>query len=136
MRKNLLVLIVLLLSISASSIVAEFDFSTTGKIAGRITDASTGEALPFVNIIVMGTNYGTASDIDGYYSILNILPGTYEVKASTIEFSATLVKNVKVSIDLTTTVDLTLSETSLSFGEDIFSNESQHKSLRELNSMS
>jgi len=119
MRKNLFVLIVLFLTLSTSNIVADFDFATTGKIAGRITDVSTGEALPFVNIIVMGTNYGAASDIDGYFSILNIPPGTYEVKASAIGFSSTLVKNVKVSIDLTTDLDLTLSETSLTLGEDV-----------------
>ena len=119
MRKNLFVLIVLFLSLSASNIVADFDFATTGKIAGRITDVTTGDALPFVNIIVMGTNYGAASDIDGYYTILNIPPGTYEVKASAIGFSSTLVKNVKVSIDLTTNVEITLSETSLSLGEDV-----------------
>ncbi len=64
----------------ASSVFA----GTTGKIAGRITDANTGEALPFVNVIIMGTNLGAASDIDGYYSILNIPPGVYVVKASAI----------------------------------------------------
>ncbi len=45
---------------------------TKGKIAGRITDALSGEPLPFVNVIIMGTNLGAATDIDGYYSILNV----------------------------------------------------------------
>lgn len=118
MRKNLVVLIFLLLTISVPIFSADYDFATTGKISGRITDA-TGEALPFVNIIVMGTNYGAASDIDGYYSILNIPPGTYEVKASAIGYNSTIVKNVQVSIDLTTNVDLTLTETSVSLSEDV-----------------
>jgi hypothetical protein len=30
---------------------------TTGKIAGKVTDSKTGEALPFVNIIIVGTNF-------------------------------------------------------------------------------
>ncbi|MCF6270891.1 MAG: TonB-dependent receptor [Melioribacteraceae bacterium] len=119
MRKSLFVLILLFLSLSVSSISADYDLATTGKIAGRITDAATGDALPFVNIIVMGTNYGAASDIDGYYSILNIPPGTYEVKASAIGFNSTLVKNVRVSIDLTTNIDITLTETSVSLSEDV-----------------
>jgi hypothetical protein len=70
--------IVIFSSISAQS----------GKISGRITDAATDEPLPFVNIIVMGTMSGAASDIDGYYSILNIKPGTYEVKASAIGYQS------------------------------------------------
>ena len=39
------------------------------KITGTITDASTGEALPGVNIIVEGTTIGVISDLDGKFSI-------------------------------------------------------------------
>ena len=56
-------------------IVANLAFAQSGKIAGKVTDASTGEALPFVNIIVVGTTMGAASDIDGNYFIINISPG-------------------------------------------------------------
>ncbi len=113
MRKNLLVLIAILLSITSINHAA-----TTGKIAGRVTDAN-GEPIPFVNIIVIGTNFGAAADIDGYYSIINIPPGTYEVKASAIGYNATIVKNVKVSIALTTNIDFTLTETSVALNEDV-----------------
>ena len=38
-------------------------------VTGTITDSSTGETLPGVNIIVDGTNTGTTSDIDGAFSL-------------------------------------------------------------------
>ena len=38
-------------------------------VTGTVTDASTGEPLPFVNILIQGTQLGAASDIDGQYSI-------------------------------------------------------------------
>ncbi len=38
-------------------------------VEGIITDASTGEALPFVNIVVKGYNYGTNSDFDGKFKL-------------------------------------------------------------------
>ena len=38
-------------------------------IAGKVTDASSGESLPGVNIIVPGTNIGTATDSKGNYSL-------------------------------------------------------------------
>lgn len=109
------------IGILATSITANpvYDLGTTGKIAGQITDAVSGEPLPFVNVIILGTTLGAASDIDGYYSILNIPPGTYEVKASAIGYNATTVTNVQVSIDLTTNVDFQLTETSLELGEDV-----------------
>jgi len=101
-----------------SNFAADYDFATTGKIAGRVVDA-TGEAIPFVNIIVIGTNYGAASNIDGYFSIINIPPGTYQIKASAIGYNSTVVQNVRVSIDLTTNIDMTLTETSISLSEDV-----------------
>ncbi len=105
----------LVLLLVSSSIFA----GTTGKIVGRITDATTGEALPFVNVIIMGTNSGAATDIDGYYAILNVPPGTYEVKASAIGYNSITMQNVKVSIDLTTDISFELSSTSIELSEEV-----------------
>ena len=38
-------------------------------VTGQVTDASTGEALPGVSILLKGTSTGTITDIDGMYSI-------------------------------------------------------------------
>ncbi len=91
----------------------------SGKIAGQITDAATGDPLPFVNVIVMGTMSGAATDLDGYYSILNVRPGTYDVKASAIGYQAKTVQGVRVSIDLTSKIDFTLAEESVELGEEV-----------------
>jgi CarboxypepD_reg-like domain/TonB-dependent Receptor Plug Domain len=107
--------IFLLLFLVTSSVFA----GTTGKIVGRITDASTGEALPFVNVIIMGTTLGAATDIDGYLSILNVPPGTYDVKASAIGYNAVTMQSVKVSIDLTTDVSFQLTSASIDLGEEV-----------------
>ena len=53
---------------------------TTGKIAGKITDADTQEALPGANVTIVGTNMGAATNVDGEYFILNIPPGNYSVR--------------------------------------------------------
>jgi hypothetical protein len=92
---------------------------TTGRLAGRITDAATGDPLPFVNVVLMGTTLGAATDIDGYYSILNIPPGNYVVKASAIGYNSVSYQDVKISIDLTTTINFQLSETSVELTEEV-----------------
>jgi outer membrane receptor protein involved in Fe transport len=94
-------------------------FAQSGKIAGRVTDGSTGEALPFVNIIVEGTTQGAASDIDGYYSIIGLRPGNYNVKASAIGYNSQTVQGVRVSIDLTTQVNFELLEASIELKEEV-----------------
>lgn len=39
------------------------------KITGTITDAKTGEVMPGVNIVLVGTTIGTISDVNGKYSL-------------------------------------------------------------------
>ncbi len=40
------------------------------QITGKVLDSTTGETLPGVNIMVDGTTQGTATDLDGNFSIL------------------------------------------------------------------
>ena len=57
-----------------------------GTIAGTIKEAGNGSGLPGVNVMVKGTYYGTASDLDGRYKINNISPGSYDVEISMIGY--------------------------------------------------
>jgi hypothetical protein len=60
-----------------------------GTLQGKIKDKTTGEMLPFVNVVVElnGTQKGGASsDFDGNYKISSINPGTYTVRASSIGY--------------------------------------------------
>lgn len=83
----------------------------TGKLAGRVTDKQTGEALLGVNIILMGTTMGAAADEEGRYYILNIPPGTYELKASAIGFHTIIITDVGVKTDLTTEINIQMEST-------------------------
>ena len=60
---------------------------TTGKIAGRVVDKETGEPLVGINVVVKGTSLGAATDIDGYYAILSIPPGTHTIIVSMVGYS-------------------------------------------------
>lgn len=99
-------------------LVANFVFAgTTGKIAGKITDKSTGEHLLGANVIIVGTSMGAATDIDGNYFILNIPPGEYEIKASMIGYSPFTVQKVRISIDQTTKIDFELFSESIELSD-------------------
>jgi hypothetical protein len=94
-------------------------FAQSGKISGKVVDGGTGEALPFVNVMVEGTTLGAASDIDGYYSIIGLRPGEYNVKASAIGYNSQTVQGARVSIDLTTEVNFQLMETSIQLKDEV-----------------
>ena len=65
---------------------------TTGKLAGRVTDKSSGAALVGVNVIVEGTARGSATDANGDYFILQLSPGTYSVRFSMIGYQPLVMK--------------------------------------------
>lgn len=86
---------------------------TTGKLTGKVTDKKTGEALPFVNVLLEGTSVGAQTDLDGKYVILNIPPGKYNVKFQYVGYQTKVVQNISISIDLTTAQDATLEDTAV-----------------------
>ncbi len=44
-------------------------FAQKTRVTGKVTDAQSGEALPFVNIYFPGTTVGITTDFDGFYTI-------------------------------------------------------------------
>ena len=89
----------------------------TGKISGRIADAQNNVNLPGVNILVEGTMLGAATDLDGYFVIINVPPGTYKLNATMIGYANAIVENVVVRMDQTTIVDLQMQTQSVDIGE-------------------
>lgn len=88
-----------------------------GSITGRVIDEQTGEPLIGANISVVGTNYGTATDDQGRYSIKHLPVGAFDVQARFIGY-ASAIKSVKVSAAQTQTLDFSLRMSSLP-GEDV-----------------
>jgi len=91
----------------------------TGKIAGKIEDKATGEVLAGANVSIIGTSLGAATSIDGNYFILNIPPGTYDLKISMMGYKATTVTGLRVKVDQTTTLNYKL-EPAVLEGEEVF----------------
>lgn len=83
---------------------------TTGKITGTVTDGDTGEALPGVNVLLEGTTLGTATNFDGEFTIIGVRPGSQTLIASFIGYSTQRIEEVRVNVDLTTTVDIEMRE--------------------------
>ncbi len=82
--------------------------SNSGKIAGRVSDESSDEPLPGVNIVLLKTSLGAASDSKGQFFITNIPPGTYHLLVSMIGYKTVKMNEVRVIADLTTRLDFKL----------------------------
>lgn len=85
-----------------------------GTISGVITDAGTGESLIGVNVIVVGTVLGTASDFDGRYRIENVAGGEFSIRFSYIGYETLQFTGIVVRDGEVTTLDARLNEAVLS----------------------
>ncbi|MFQ6091905.1 MAG: carboxypeptidase-like regulatory domain-containing protein [bacterium] len=92
---------------------------TTGKIAGVVTDATTGDPLPGVNVIIVGTTLGAMTDLDGDYFIMNVPVGRHTLRAQMLGYQTLEKQDVGVSVDVTTEVNFKLKETVLEIGKEI-----------------
>lgn len=71
-----------------------------GTIKGKMTDKSTGEPLPFANVVVFkgGAQVaGTMTDFDGNYSISALTPGSYTIQASYVGYQPIKMEGVVVN---------------------------------------
>ncbi|OGU85321.1 MAG: hypothetical protein A2W11_04695 [Ignavibacteria bacterium RBG_16_35_7] len=114
-RKFVVCVLPVLLSFLPSLIYA----GTTGKISGTVRDAESNEPLPGCNIIIEGTTLGAASNIDGEFFILNIPPGTYSVRATMMGYKPYRIDNVRILIDLTTSLEFIMQVKVLDIEEEV-----------------
>ncbi len=64
----------IILIFSALLFVCSLSAQKVTKIRGKVFDAQTGEALPFVDVGLKGTNVGVSTDLDGNYNIETRFP--------------------------------------------------------------
>lgn len=95
-------------------------FAQNGSIKGTIEDADLGGGLPFVNVVVLMNGEqiaGASTDFDGKYTISALPPGTYDLQAEFIGYSAYKVSGVIVKADKITFHDFSMSEGAISLDE-------------------
>jgi len=85
--------------------------AVTGKIAGIIVDAETGEPLPGANVLIQGTVLGAAAAQTGYFVILRVPPDMYNVQARMMGYASVTLTGVEVTTDHTTQVRFRLKPT-------------------------
>lgn len=67
-----------------------------GEITGQVVDARTKEPLIGVNVIVLDTQRGASTDLEGNYIIQNVPTGTYRLKFMYIGYEGVLKTDVVV----------------------------------------
>jgi len=87
------------------------EIAITGNIKGRVLDHTTKEPLAGVNIEVLDTSLGTATDTDGYYSIPNVPVGNFRLRISYVSYEPLTQTDIIVRPDRTTFYSAELMQT-------------------------
>ena len=107
-----------------------------GKLSGTVTDAETGESIPGATVVLVGTQQGVATDEEGRYVIIGIVPARYDVRVSFVGFTTQVVQGVLVTANRTTTLDVELTTDVIQGGEVIVSAEEPVVDQNQTNSRS
>ncbi len=88
----------------------------TGTIRGFVYDKGNGEPIIFTNVILKGTTTGAATDVNGYFSISRLQPGTYTLMVTYLGYDS-LEKQVTVARDQIITEKLFISRSAIQMRE-------------------
>lgn len=83
-------------------------YAQTGTIRGQVVDAESQTPLPGVNVMIVGTTQGSATDLDGNYVIEGVAPGTHTVRSSFIGYTSQEIIDVAVVAGEATVLNFSL----------------------------
>jgi len=98
-------MVVLLASSMVTGVADHSAAENPASISGSISDRETGEPLPGVSVMVQGAKLGTYSDLDGYFKLKNLEPGTYALIFSLIGYQGSKVDSIMVEAGQTRSLE-------------------------------
>ena len=107
---SLILLVIKMKKLIAVLFFTVFIYGSNGKLVGTIVQKSDNSPAVGVNIILVDTYLGAASDEQGKFVVLNIPPGTYSVRADAIGFAPVIIKNIRITTSQTTEINIGLDE--------------------------
>ncbi|TAK55156.1 MAG: carboxypeptidase-like regulatory domain-containing protein, partial [Bacteroidetes bacterium] len=105
--------IVILMLVFATISIA----GTKGVLEGKVRDKDTDDPIVGVSVLIVGSSIGAATDIEGKFSISNLDAGTYDVRFTSIGYQSTVYRDVTIRPDLKTTIDVSLTSSTVEFKE-------------------
>ncbi len=108
---------ILILLISIYSFVS-FAQENAITIYGKVVDKFTQQPLPGANVLVVNTNIGASTNINGKFEIQNLPSGEYQLRASIIGYTSLTKTNVMVMSGFSTQIVFELEEEAIEL-EDV-----------------
>lgn len=113
-------------------LLAGFAYGQNGKIAGKISDKTYGDAVIGATVAIKGSSTGAATDVDGNFSI-SVPAGEYIVEIKYIGYQQKNIEGVVVKPGQTTNVNAVLEEsTSTQMSEVVITSRLERETVNAL----
>ena len=103
---------------------------TDSHLTGHVVDASTGQHLPYITIVLEGTQLASLTDASGHFSLYNVPVGKYKMTASSVGYQ-TQTLDVEVVAHKTVEVKFSLDPSMLQIDEVVVSGSRNESSRKE-----
>lgn len=89
-------------------------YAQSGSVKGKVTDGAS--PIPSVNVLIIGENFGTASSLDGHYTLTQIPAGEYELRFSAVGYE-TKFADIEILPNKTLELNIELDSKMIEIGE-------------------
>ena len=89
-------------------------YAQSGSVKGKVTDGTS--PIPSVNVLIIGENFGTATSLDGHYTLTQIPAGEYELRFSAVGYE-TKFADIEILPNKTLELNIELNSKMIEIGE-------------------
>ncbi|MEO2051165.1 MAG: TonB-dependent receptor [Allomuricauda sp.] len=98
------------------ALVSSCCLAQSASVSGKVTE--NGTPLPLANVLLKGTEYGAATDIDGNFTLDALAPGDYVLLVTSLGYQPYQTK-IKLGADTTKTINIQLEASAQSLDETV-----------------
>jgi hypothetical protein len=118
--------------VSANTLFSQEDLVS---VYGKVLDNLTKEPLIGANVIIVGTDFGAATDILGEFSIKNVPPNTYQIRASVVGYNAVTKTDINIMPGYPAQIKFELTPTTIELENVVVQSDYFSRNPVELNSI-
>ena len=105
--------------------------ASTGRIVGRVVDATSGLGLTDVGVQVVGTTIGTMSGLDGRFTIMNVPAGTVTLQARRIGYQPKTITGLMLQVNGAVEQNIALASSAVSLASVVVTAEAERGTVSE-----
>ncbi|MBN1541299.1 TonB-dependent receptor [candidate division KSB1 bacterium] len=111
--------------------VATSSANTGSAISGKITDSETGEGLPGVNILLVGTVLGTTSDVNGEFRMGGLPTSRVDLRITMMGYKQVVKKDIELKAGETVRLSIAMQSTVLESPEILITANKRRQNIQD-----